>query len=198
MIIADLVYNGLRTILENGFKEQKKYIKDAFIIEELRGGKVLDLGCGMGTYAELFDPHNYVGLEISKSYIRYAKQHKRGDFVLGDGRHLPFKSAAFGAVCSVAVFHHIPDEELFGILGEVKRVMFPSGVFLFMDQVDIKLNLFVDWLFRLIRRFDKGKFIRTPKENLAILAREPGLDIIDSWIFRNGMITYQGVILKRK
>ena len=198
MTIQIIIYNLLRDILENGFKKQKQYIRDKLFTQELRGEKILDLGCGTGTYAQLFDEHSYIGLEINQDYIKYAKQCKEGNFVLGNACCLPFKNGAFGSVCSIAVFHHLPEAQILDILKEVKRVIGYSRLFLLMDQVDIRVNFLIDWLFRLIRYFDKGKFIRTPQDNLNILAKEPDFDIIDSWTFRNCLITYQGILLRRK
>ncbi len=197
-----MVYNILRFILENGFKKQKRFIKDILITEDLHERKMLDLGCGTGTYANLFDQHDYIGLDINPVYIGYARRYKNGDFVLGDACRLPFKSGTFGLVCAIAVFHHLSEAQILDILKEVERVMVPCGLFLLMDQVATRMNFLIDWFFRLIRYFDKGKFIRTPEENLnmltKILTKESAFDVVHNWDFRNAMITNQGMLLRRK
>lgn len=191
------IYNLLRLLLENGFKKQKQILRDSFI-KDSSGSRILDLGCGTGTYTGLFNPDSYFGLEINLEYIKDAKQHKEGNFVRADGSFLPFKNDTFGQVCSIAVFHHLPTPQILGILREIKRVVLPGGLFLLMDQSEISVNLSLDWLFRLIRYFDKGKFIRRPEDNLEILTREPGFKIIDNWTFRSGLITYQAILVKKE
>lgn len=190
------IYNLLRTILENGFKKQKQILRDRFI-KDSSGLRILDLGCGTGTYTGLFNPDSYFGLEIDPVYISYAKQHKKGNFVRADACFMPFKNDTFEAVCSIAVFHHLPAPLVLETLKEIERVILPEGLFLMMDQSEIKVILSLDWLFRLIRYFDKGKFIRKPKENLEILSRSQGFKIIDNWTFRSGLITYQAVLMKK-
>ena len=197
MFAQNFIYNSLRFILDNGFKKQKRFIKDKFLTKEFPGSRILDLGCGTGSYTDIFNTDGYFGLEIDKNYIRYAKQHKKGNFVLGDAGYLPFKNETFGGVCAIAVFHHLPTSRILGILKEIKRVILPKGLFLMIDQGDIKVNLFLDWFFELIRYFDKGKFIRVPKENLEILSSEPAFKIIDNCTFRNGLITYQAILMRK-
>lgn len=197
-----MVYNILRYILESGFRKQKRFIKDILITEDLHKRKILDLGCGTGTYTNLFDQYDYIGLEIDPVYIEYARRYRNGNFVLGDACRLPFKNGTFGLVCSIAVFHHLSEAQILDVLKEVERVVAPCGLFLLIDQVAARMNFLIDWLFRLIRYFDKGKFIRTPEENLniltKILTKQSAFDIIYNWNFRNGLITYQGMLLRRK
>lgn len=191
------IYNFLRFILECGFKKQKQIIRDRLLDGNRIGPKILDIGCGTGTYADLFDANNYFGLEITPSYIKYAKQHKKGNFICADARHIPFKNKTFGAICLIAIFHHLSISHVTDILKELKRITLPKGLVLVMDQSNIKVNVAVDWLFQAIRYFDKGKFIRTPKENLDIVSMEPGFTITDTWTFRNGLITYQAILIKK-
>ncbi|MEK6715216.1 MAG: class I SAM-dependent methyltransferase [Candidatus Omnitrophota bacterium] len=191
------IYNFLRYILENGFKKQEQIIQNILLNNNHIEPKILDVGCGTGTYASFFKANNYFGIEIDPAYIKYAKQHKNGNFLCANARYMPFKSNTFGAVYVIAIFHHLSASHITDILKELKRITLPRGLILIMDQSNIKINLGVDWLFQIIRYFDKGKFIRKPKENLDIVSMEPDLTITDEWTFRSGLITYQAMFIKK-
>ncbi len=198
MSIPTLVYNLLRNILENGFKRQRQIIQDRLLTGERGSIRILDVGCGTGTYADLFDPDRYVGLEVESAYINYARQTKKLNFIQADARYMPFKDDMFGIVCIIAIFHHLPVSWVMDVMKEIERVTYAGGVILIMDQAKIKLGFMENWLFALIRRFDKGKFIRTPEENMNIILGQPGISVVDAWKFRSGLITYQSIILKKR
>ncbi len=191
------IYNLLRLILENGFKKQKQIIRDRLLSKNHVDSKILDVGCGTGTYSDLFEANNYFGIELDSNYIQYAKQYKKRNFTRANALHMPFRNKTFGAVYVIAIFHHLSTSDTTDILKELKRVTLPGGLVLIMDQCNIKVNVCIDWLFQSIRYFDKGKYIRKPRENLDIISMEPGLTIIDTWTFRNGLITYQAILTKK-
>jgi ubiquinone/menaquinone biosynthesis C-methylase UbiE len=193
-----IIYNFLRNILENGFKKQKQIINEKINTANLSGKKILDLGCGTGSYSEFFLTENYYGLEIEPSYIKFAKQCNGKNYVLGDGRYLPFHDCLFGAVCAISVFHHLSRSDINDVLKELKRVILPDGFILIMDQSRFDVHPLVDWIFNFIRYFDKGNFIREPKENLDIISADPEIRIIENFIFRSGLITNQAIIIKKK
>ena len=197
MSLSVYAYNLLRFILENGFKKQKQIIQYRLLDKNRIESKILDVGCGTGTYAGLFKASDYFGIEIDSAYVKYAKQHKKGNFIRANARYMPFRNKTFGAVYVIAIFHHLSVPHISDILKELKRITLPNGLLLIMDQCNIKVNVAVDWLFQTIRYFDKGGFVRKPKENMDIISREPGLTIVDTWTFRNGLITYQAILIKK-
>jgi ubiquinone/menaquinone biosynthesis C-methylase UbiE len=104
------------------FEELKKYIKD--------GKKILDLGCGNGRLFQLFKDKNieYLGVDSSEKLIEKARE-KYGDyFKVADILELPFSDNHFDSIWTIAVFHHIPSEQLrFKALKEIKRVLKKNG-----------------------------------------------------------------------
>src|SRR5207248_8165202 len=46
--------------------------------------RVLDVGCGPGTNAHLFSGVSYVGIDHNPSYIAYARNRFKGNFVVAD------------------------------------------------------------------------------------------------------------------
>lgn len=94
--------------------------------------KVLDLGCGNGRLFGLFKDKNidYTGVDNSIKLIEWAKKkYPDGKFQVVDALNLPFPNNDFDKIFCIAVFHHIPSEELRSqFLKEAKRVLKPGGL----------------------------------------------------------------------
>lgn len=93
--------------------------------------KILDVGCGNGRLYELFKERtiDYYGVDFSEKLIEIAgKRYPQFKFQVADAFNLPFPDSFFDKVFSIAVFHHIPSEELrMRFLKEIKRVLKPEG-----------------------------------------------------------------------
>jgi SAM-dependent methyltransferase len=91
-------------------------------------GRVLDNGCGLGTYLEAFGRANPAarrfGLEIEPERAVAALAHADG-IALGVGEHLPFAAAVFDAVLSNEVIEHVQDDRAYA--AEMARVTKPGG-----------------------------------------------------------------------
>ncbi|MEJ2721453.1 MAG: class I SAM-dependent methyltransferase, partial [bacterium] len=87
------------------------------LVDGLSGKRVLDLGCGRAPDRSRLEAKGaeWVGLDLTGPECS----------VIGDGDHLPFRDAAFGAVLCAAVLEHMPDPDT--IMTEVKRVLAPGG-----------------------------------------------------------------------
>ena len=103
-----------------------KNLKDADFIKFVKPylhGKVLEIGCGIGRLAELYD----CGIDISQNMLDQApkdKEHK-----LCDGTSIPYPDESFDSVFCVQVFQHVPDTRPY--ISEAWRVLRPNGTFLF-------------------------------------------------------------------
>jgi ubiquinone/menaquinone biosynthesis C-methylase UbiE len=99
------------------------------------GDFVLDLGCGNGRLFQLFSDLNisYVGLDVSAALIEEAQKtyvRQGAQFIISDALKLPFNSASFDVVFSIALLHHIPSWEYrCQLVKEVYRVLKESGLF---------------------------------------------------------------------
>jgi SAM-dependent methyltransferase len=85
-------------------------------------GKVLDVGCGIKPYRELFSSaSNYIGLEVDSSKNRLIKN---ADFFY-DGVIFPFDQASFDNIVCNQVLEHVftPDQ----FIKEIYRVLKPNG-----------------------------------------------------------------------
>ncbi|MDE2890394.1 MAG: class I SAM-dependent methyltransferase [Gemmatimonadota bacterium] len=104
--------------------------------------KVLDLGCGSGNdvrrLAEL--GFQVTGLDFSKIALDIArsKRNPRAGYVRADmGRGLPFLKRCFDAVFSNVALHMFDDMITRAVIQEVKRILRPSGIFIFhVNSVD--------------------------------------------------------------
>ncbi|PYX26437.1 MAG: hypothetical protein DMG80_21480 [Acidobacteria bacterium] len=90
-------------------------MKTALRPEELKGKLVLDVGCGMGRFAEVATRWGarVVGIDLSAAAEVAAKNLADRDFVAfqADVFSLPFAHESFDIIYSVGVLHHTPDCE---------------------------------------------------------------------------------------
>lgn len=88
------------------------------LVGDLLGKRVLDLGCGLGTYRKEIVKRGgeWIGLDLSGG----------GCSVIADGNRLPFRADSIDHVLSAAVLEHIPDQDQH--LREIHRVLRKDGV----------------------------------------------------------------------
>jgi SAM-dependent methyltransferase len=104
--------------------------------DELRGKAILDLGMGCGRTTEylLRLSREYVGVDYAPAMSAYCRSRFPGvDFRCGDASDLaPFGDASFDAVVfSFNGMDHAPPARRLKILGEIRRVLRPGGLFIF-------------------------------------------------------------------
>jgi SAM-dependent methyltransferase len=83
--------------------------------QELNGKLVLDVGCGMGRFAEVATRlgARVVGVDLSAAAEVAARNLSEREFVAfqGDVANLPFARESFDHIYSIGVLHHTPDCE---------------------------------------------------------------------------------------
>ncbi len=89
-------------------------------------GRILDNGCGLGTYLAAFEPYSSerYGLEIELDRAVSALASSDG-IVQGVGEHIPFGDESFDFVFSNEVIEHVQDDALYA--AEMVRVTRPGG-----------------------------------------------------------------------
>ncbi len=106
----------------------------------LRETRLLDAGCGTGSYAAAVE--RFVGsltlLDASEGMLSRAKEKladvDRAEFHHGQLQQLPFEDSTFDAVMTNQVLHHIGDDEPGSwpehekVFAEYRRVLRPGGV----------------------------------------------------------------------
>ena len=97
------------------------HIKLAFFLER-SGQRVLDVGCGRGTYIKaLMDKGKCVlGIDNNRELVRYAQKKIKGDYLVGDVYHLPFKETSFETATVGDLLEHLENDV--AALKEISRV----------------------------------------------------------------------------
>jgi SAM-dependent methyltransferase len=122
-------------------------------------GRLLDLGCGIQPYRDLFQHVDwYVGLDFP-SIIEGKVD------VYGDGQALPFRETAFDTVLCNEVLEHIPEPWI--LLSESARVLKPGGFLLLTTPQTWGPHL------------EPHDFYRSTKNGLRYLAERNGLEVIE-------------------
>jgi ubiquinone/menaquinone biosynthesis C-methylase UbiE len=94
------------------------------------GEKILNLGCSDGYY-DNFLAKKYkkvIGFEINEKDITIAKQNKLAkniEYVLGNGKKLPFENNYFDTIICVDVLEHIKNDD--ALILEIYRVLSKNG-----------------------------------------------------------------------
>ncbi len=111
--------------LSSPFYFTRKGLYKAAIIfsESVKGGRLLDFGCGSKPYKFLFKVDKYIGID----YENEGHPHDEEQIdVFYDGGKLPFKDAEFDYVLCTEVFEHLFD--LDDKLVEFNRVLKDNGL----------------------------------------------------------------------
>lgn len=114
--------------LHEGKRRYLAYLVGLLRGEGLRGGRVLDLGSGLGFFLSSLEREGFTGfgIEVSAEAVREARRlggsrHARGDA----DAPLPFRDASFAAVTLFDVIEHLRDPD--AALAECRRVLAPGG-----------------------------------------------------------------------
>jgi len=99
---------------------------------QLRGQRVLDLGCGGGLLAEPLSRAGarVTGIDLSASALAVAREHAarsdlRIEYIQARAERLPFRTASFDIVVAFDVLEHLDD--LPAAIAEISRVLRPRG-----------------------------------------------------------------------
>lgn len=103
---------------------------------------VLDAGCGTAVDSNFFE--QYVGLDVTPSFIHEARRRGVGNLILGDARHLPIRDKAFMTSYCKDLLLHLSFKDALKVLLELLRV---------------GMKTFVAWGFEYLK---SGTLIYTP------------------------------------
>ena len=131
------------------------------------GGRVLDIGCGVGAHRPLFTDMQYTGVDINPAYISAATRRFGDHFQVMDAGALDFPDESIDAVFTVATCHHIGDSTLRSMMREVLRVLRPGGAMHVVEPVlPVSRRAVIK---RAIFQADRGRYQRTLPELTMLL-----------------------------
>ncbi len=134
---------------DDSFFQSQKNLTDHCIgfVGQLKGKKVLEVGCGNGVQAcyvtEKFQPSLVTGIDLNPASIEIAKQEKirrkleNIHFHVDDAQEMKhIEEESHDVVINIESAFHYPDKSAF--LREINRVLKPQGKFLIADLVTVK------------------------------------------------------------
>jgi len=102
-----------------------------YLYQELRDcQKILDVGCGIGTFEQILAALDIIGLDASEEMLQEARKRSNKTFVLGNAENLDFGDSSFDAVFYVATLEFVTDYQR--AIQEAYRVTKPNGKLLVM------------------------------------------------------------------
>lgn len=133
-------------------------LRQAFAYLELRGQRLVDIGCGPGLLAKAARDLGltYMGIDPDRAAIEHARQKSTlegVEFAVADASDVADFIQAEDIAILNGVCHHLSDHELSLVLSSLKTC---SGVFILDHQLDQATSL----LNRFLQRNDRGRFVR--------------------------------------
>jgi len=109
------------------------------LIGELRPKKMLEIGIGACAIARAvlsgYQDIRYFGLDLTRGFLDYAKKSLPNPMLIrATALSLPVKSDTLNLTLEMDTIHHVPQELLSGIIGEIYRVTKPQGLFMLMED----------------------------------------------------------------
>jgi SAM-dependent methyltransferase len=165
LLAVPWVWDSVQAVLgANQFK------RDLYLSKLHPPSKLLDFGCADGHIADIFSEFDYYGVDIDPIAIDAAKR-RFGDrpnmhFIAADLRDRPFPPGEFDEILFAGTIHHLNDESLQSLLGELHFCMKPDGIIHVIELVRQEKD---GWSQKLMRRLDQGKYTRTLPQIVSLI-----------------------------
>lgn len=156
------IYSFFQRLMGSHYK-YRTYINE--FMKPWEGASILDIGCGTADILD-FLPSNidYVGYDMSKDYIRYAKNKygKRAKFFNERVNKMTLVyEEPFDIVLVDGLLHHLNDDESKMLFQIGYRALHDKGIMLTIDPTFDDRQGLID---RFITSKDRGNHVRTPEE----------------------------------
>jgi len=136
--------------------------------EKLRPKRILDVGCGSGRYA--IPGYDYLGIDPNPDYVANCRRNRPGRFEQMSAEHLKLPDKSYDVVLCLSVGHHLPDDRLRRVCGEIHRVLTDDGVLIFADPIRPVVE------FRpaaaVLELLDEGNWFREEDDYVRLLGEE--------------------------
>jgi len=189
-----MIWEGSRRAIDLAFGLYRRRMRVLQAWGVLEGGpSVLDIGCGIGQYAEI-TTGDYLGVDLMPKYIDYATRRARGatnrSFRCADVGTLVDEHREFDIVLMVDFLHHIDDESCAGLLETALRLS--RRYLISFEPIDFQPNRVGQW----IVEHDRGDHMRSLESYEALLT-DSSWDIVYSTPLGLGPIGTRAVLCQR-
>jgi len=127
---------------DTGYFAQYKAVDARQIMDEAGcpAQDILDFGSGIGNAIEPlsrnFPKARLTCLDVSSASLDLSRRRwgARPHYRSYDGRHIPHDIGTFDLIFTACVFHHIPEAQHVSLLGQLKRLLRPGGIFVLFEH----------------------------------------------------------------
>ncbi len=112
---------------------------EKLLLRHCQGKRVLECGCGPGSYSFFLAKHNAIvtGIDISDVAINQAIQRAKNEnidvcFRIMNAEKLEFGNATFDVICGTGILHHLDIQKA---LSELARTLKPNGMAIFIEPL---------------------------------------------------------------
>jgi len=114
---------------------ETKVVREKFARRLPRGGRVLDLGCGVGVWLRRFrmDGFRVAGIDQSPRMVAFSRRRNPGTPVYcRDMRRPGFPAGSFDGIVSMYAVIHVPQADQPRVFLHMARLLKPGGLFLIL------------------------------------------------------------------
>ena len=136
----EIFFAGYKKIRDNKVNANNLFEIPALfsMIPDLKGKRILDLGCGFGEHCKQFvdcGAERVVGIDISKKMLEVAMAencHSKIEYINMAMEEISQLQDKFDVVISSLAFHYVEDFE--GVIRNVYNLLDENGVFIFSQE----------------------------------------------------------------
>lgn len=138
-------------------------ILSAYMKEEPRKGRVVDVGCGTGLMLKELRRWQPAGIDMSRLAMDFCRQRGIANLMMGNVVELPFQDDSLDLVLALDLIEHIEDDK--ALVREFHRVLRPGGYL--MATVPAHKSLWSDHDIALhhFRRYSYRGFLKLLERN---------------------------------
>jgi len=162
------VYQLSQVLLAPGGERGLRRIYEPLLSGIPKHADVLDVGCGPSLRLS-HRGFRVVGSDISFPYM-LERSGSGEPGVVASATALPFADGVYDVVWNFGLLHHLPDDDAGGAVSEFRRVCRPGGRVIVFDAVHPPSAMRRP-LAHLVRRLDRGRFVRTEAQLRRLLDR---------------------------
>lgn len=162
------IYRLAQTVFAPGSRELLRRVVEEACRDISPNGVLVDVGCGPRSWLQRAGRRT-IAIDSELAYVRELRR-GAAPALVGSAMDLPLRDATVTSCWSIGLLHHLDDEQALRALNEMKRVLAPGGGVVVIDGVMPRsaIRRPLAWL---IRKFDRGRWLRAEAGSLELLRR---------------------------